>query len=161
MVLAEAEGCGNLEWDTKACVEPCKCVAGLWDSLCEKQWWGLLVRAGTMCIITSPWTATAWSEFCFWFSGDSNLAVSTPVLSAKRLFTVSVYPHLFFFHPGLLSLLHFEASDLHPSFRNLKASISQRPLQMDCWDYSWIAHKHFGFILAQLSMPCLCPQSHF
>lgn len=33
MVLAEAEGCGNLEWGT----EPCKCVAGLWDSLYENH----------------------------------------------------------------------------------------------------------------------------
>lgn len=29
------------------------------------------------------------------------------------------------------------------------------------WDCSWIAHKHISFILAQLSMPCLHPQSNF
>lgn len=86
--LAEAERFGNLEWVIEDCVEPCQCVAGLWDSLHEKQWWKLLVRTGTVCIIISPWTAMAWSEFCFCFSGDSNLAVITPVLSAKRLFTV-------------------------------------------------------------------------
>lgn len=56
-----------------------------------------------------------------------------------------------YFHLGLLSLLCFHGLRCKSKFRYFNTSVLQRPQQMCCWGYRWIARKHFAFILAQLS----------